>query len=865
MAIRHVIRFFMVLLFFSASCAFSGADGIYKNEFKKSVLDNGTVIVSDYIPDSPLVTIQIRVLSGLSNEGKYAGSGISHFLEHLLFKNTNDKNSQQIRETIKEMGGFVNGSTGLDSAEYHINVPVERFEEAMDLLIKMVMEPVFSSEDFETERNVILKEIRLHEDDPESRLIRLLFDEGYSESVYKYPIIGYEEVFKKLTPDDLREYHSAVYTPERMVLGITGGVPSEKALKTAEDKLKGYDRKFFWMAPFSPEPVQMSEKITMLPSDVTVAYITVGFHATSLYSPYLYAGDILSIILGVGNDSRLYRELVEEKNILYSISCQNYTPRYPGMLIITGVCAPDKIQEAREGIFSVVESLKNVKIRETEMEKAKNFVISSYVRSHERIKTVNSSITSSCIFTGDPDFFEKYVDEIRKTGPEQVKAFAEKFLTRKNSTTAVLKPESDPVDEETAVVSGTEEESRSMVLKNGLRINIIKRGRLPLVSVTYACSGGLRAENGKDNGISNLVSFLMLKGTKKRREEAIIPEIERMGGSITPFSGMNSIGLSMSLMSDNLDKGMDIFEDVIKNADFPMESIEKEKGRVIAAIKEEEKDVFENGMFNVRKILFSGHPYAMRILGGVQAVDSLTREELRDFYNKHFIPKGSVLTITGDISPETVIADITKRFSAWEREGEPVLETLIEPLPAVRETTMYTAKKQSVVFMGFQGVKITDRRKYALAVISAVLSGSDGILFYSAREKEGITYAAGAVSVPQVDTGYFVLYVATTKENIEKAEETMKEAVCKIVRGEVSDKEIESSKKRIITQHAYSLEANSDISMTVALDDLYGLGYEDYKRFPVEIASLTKQDIVESAGEILGSEEYALVIVQSTR
>ncbi|NQT32239.1 MAG: insulinase family protein [Candidatus Omnitrophica bacterium] len=135
-----IIRYFLIIL--TVICLVFSAGAIQAQEFghetEKMVLDNGATIVARYVPESSLVTIQIRVMSGLSNEGVYAGSGISHFIEHLLFKGTKNKTAEDIRREIKSMGGVVNASTGLDSAEYHITVPNENFEEALKLLARVV-------------------------------------------------------------------------------------------------------------------------------------------------------------------------------------------------------------------------------------------------------------------------------------------------------------------------------------------------------------------------------------------------------------------------------------------------------------------------------------------------------------------------------------------------------------------------------------------------------------------------------------------------------------------------------------------------------------------------------------------------------
>ncbi len=846
---------------------FSNAAELYSPGIEKKVLENGATVLVKHVPDSSLVTVQVRVLSGLSNEGIYAGTGISHYLEHLLFKGTRQKNAEAIRREIKSMGGTVNGSTGLDSAEYHITVPNEKYEQALDLLVDMVMSPVFTDEEMEKEKNVILKEIKLNNDDPTSRIMRLLFAQAYRENVYKYPIIGYEDTFRKLSREDVTAYHSAVYMPNRMVVGITGGVDPALAMSAAEEKMAEYSRGRPAQTAVMPDPPQIDMKEAEFTADIGLGYLTLAFHTTSVYSPDLYATDVLAILLGGGTDSRLYTRLVKDKELLYTVSCVNYTPRYPGLFLVTGVGEPDNIGKAIREIFSVIGELKRGGAKPPEVERAKNMVIAEYMRSHEKIESVNGSMTSSELLVGDPLFYGKYVKKIQDVGSDEIVAMAQKYLTFRNSTAVTLLPEAfieaDEKKEE-AGEKGESEELESVVLDNGLRIFVKKRGELPLVTVTLAAPGGLRAENLDNNGISSLTAETMLKGTKKRREHQIVPEIERMGGKINSFSGMNSMGLSISLMADDFEQGMDIFEDVINNASFPGEEIEKLRKKTLAVIKEQEKDIFEKGMRYVMIDLYGNHPYSMRMLGEPRTVEMITREDIASFYGEHVTPDASVITVVGNIDAKKAIDSVSKRFSRWKGQSKPVQPKPVSPLEKTRKEDTYMYKEQALVLLGFPGVELTDKRKYALNVVSALLSGADGLLFHAAREEEGLAYTSGAVSVPQVDPGYFLIYVATTEDKLAKANETISDVLGRIKKGDVSDEDIGSSKNRLISQHAKSLESNSALSMNMTLDELYGLGAENYRKYPSEIRAVTKEDILECAKDIF-DKPHVVIEVHSSR
>ena len=846
-------------------------------KYHKEVLDNGATVICSDMPDSRLVAIQIRVLSGLSNEGKYAGSGISHFLEHLLFKGTKDLSAEEIRANIKRMGGIFNGSTGLDSAEYHIIVPNDKFEDALDLLADVVMTPVFTDEQVATEKDIIRKEINMREDDPSQERITLLFSNAYTENVYKNPIIGYEDVLGDLTPGDILDYHSMVYTPERIVVGVAGGVDPERAMGAVRRKFSAYKRGFNWQAENAREPSQLKRRDLVVEEDIGLGYLSIGFHTTSLYSRDLYAVDVLAIILGGGTDSRLYRTLVKQDQALYTVDSLNYTPKYPGLFIISAAGEPHALVPARKAILSVIGEIAAGGVSTEELERARNIVLSEYFHSHEQALSIVSSLTSSELFVGDPSFFEKYVQEISAVNAEDVKKAARKYLTETNSTSIYMVPRGmkEKIEDDLAVSAGGEQrkpearegsgEVSSMVtLDNGLRVIVKRRTATPLVSATYVAPGGVRAETPATNGISNLTSLLMTKGTSRRKESQIVPAIEMMGGVLATFSGMNSMGLNLDIMSGDYREAMDIFQDVLMNASFGEDEITKAKRMVQAAIRQQDVDIFDNGVTRLMRLIYGDHPYSMRLLGEPGTVDGMNREQIVKFYKERIAPEGAVICVVGDVDVDSTIEDLSRRFGHWKgRSGGKIPEKEVRPIPKGAAEDIIMDKGQALLLLGFRNGRLDEESRYPLAVAASVLSGGDGLLYRMAREEEGLAYASGAISVPQVETGYFIVYIATTEENLERAGETALEALAMVSGGDIEEEDVAAAINTLLSQHAQSLETNSAQSLTMALDELYGLGYMNYLSVPGRIKGVTVEAVTQAARQTFDPDHAAKLIVHS--
>ncbi|MBD3296667.1 MAG: hypothetical protein GF392_04805 [Candidatus Omnitrophica bacterium] len=840
----------------------------------KKILDNGARIVCRHLPDSQLTAIQIRVLSGLSNEGRYAGSGISHFLEHLLFKGTEDKDALSIRKEIKSMGGIVNASTGMDSAEYHIIVPNDSFHRALELLTEMVMEPVFTEEELETERQVILREINMRRDNPSARRIRLLFSSAYTRGVYGYPLIGHEELLGKLSKKDILEYHSRVYAPDRLVLGVVGGVDPENAVKAAAGILSPYERAFKWETQPGEEPAQTGPRSVTVKDDVALGYLAVGFHTTSLYSPDLYATDVLAVLLGGGRDSRLYRELVNKQELLYSVNSVNYTPRYPGLFVITGAGEPGDMEKATSGILSVLRELREGNIDKKELERVKNLVIAEYLHSREKVHSMASTITISELLTGDPGFFRDYVDRVREVEPGDIKRVADRFLNENNATFCYVMPYGSEDISLNSILPGAETReagkehpaggyTQTRSLSNGLRLIVHKRTAVPLVSITYVSGGGVISETSENNGISNLTARSMLKGTSSRKESELVPAVERMGGALSSFSGMNTLGLRIDLMSGDYVGGMDIFEDVLKNASFPEREVDKVRKKVVAGIRQQNKDIFEKGTHVLGKLIYGDHPYSLRVQGKIPVVKELTVSEVKDYYGTHIVSENAVICVVGDVDVNEVLEDLSERFSGWRRDGVRRQMPEVRPVEEPKQRDITMNKQQSLYLVGYQNVDIFDKNKYPVAVASSILSGSDGLLFLEAREQEGLAYSSGAVSVPQLKTGYFIIYVATEQKYLDASRRAVRRVVERVREGEISEEDVAAASYKLISEHARSLQTNSARSMTMALDEFYGIGYDDYLRVPERFSSVTKKQVVEAVRGIFGKNKRCEVTVHS--
>ncbi len=842
----------------------SNALKLPKQDVYKKVLDNGLTALIMEKPDVDMVYVEARVKAGSALEEEYSGAGISHFVEHMLFKGTKTRPPGAIAKEVRSYGGYINASTSLDTTVYYVTALPQHLSNVLNLLKDMVMNAAFPEDEFEKEREVIIKEIKLHRDNPQRRISTLLWKTSYIRHPYRHPIIGYEELFRRVKREDLVKYYSRMYVPNRMVLSITGNVDKREAMSLVEKEFRDSRPSDYRPIKSEREPMQIARRSLEEEAAINLSYLSLGFHSTSVLNEDLFALDVLAIILGQGDESRLNRSLFKEKGLVYHISSYNYTPRDPGLFMITSILDKENLKEARESILAEVERLKEGYVTDEELERARRAVLSGYIFSRQTIGGIASDLSSNEALTGSYDFSRRYVDGIQGVTKEGVKAAAIEYLTDDNLTVVSLVPEKSPGEtrEDTTKARSPKRVTRKETLPNGIRILTTEKRGTPVVSITVACLGGVRVEDKDNNGISNLTAKMILRGTQERTEDKIKGAVENLGGSISSFSGLNSFGVNIRLMKGDVDFGIEILKDILANSKFPEAEMEKEKRRILASIKDEEDDIFQKGMTSFKRTLFESHPYGLRVIGQEETVRAIKSDELVSVYKSWYVPANFVISAAGDIDSAEMIEKIKVAFGDIEaREAPEAHPAREETLTDIKRVELEMDKEESLILLGYKTITVDDEDRYAFEVLASLCSGQGGRLFEGLREKYGLAYTLGCAQAWGIDPGYFLFYIATTKDKLSSAKSRLMEEVRRMKTKGISDEELESTKKKLISGNRLSLQTNESISFQTALNELYGLGYDNIYRYDANIEKVTKEDVARILKKYLPQDAYVEVTI----
>jgi zinc protease len=835
-----------------------------ESEPVREALDNGMTVILLENHNAPVVTIQAWVNAGSVTEQEFMGSGISHFVEHMLFKGTDRRSVGQIGQEVKAAGGETNAHTGYDKTVYYITFHSDYFDKALDIMADVIMHSVFDPSEVEREREVIIKEIKMNRDDPFRRLYLMSNDVAFAVHPYQYPVIGYESLFRSVTREDLLTYYHRLYVPNNMTLIIVGDFKADVTLPKIRDLFRDFERKPIAPITIPQEPPQTGPREKIEAFDVTVAQSMMGFHGPSLNSEDMYPMDVLAIVLGGGDASRLYRELREKRGVVYTISAWSSTPRDPGMFWVASSFEPENYASVKNAIWEQIEKLRSDGVTDEELGTARAKALSQYLFAKESVEGRADSLGSGELDAHNMDFDKHYVESVGRVTKDDISRVVSEYFKPENSVIAMLTPAGKEISGKTesgekseqALVRGIEKLS----LPNGLTLLLREDHSVQTVALRLSILGGARAEDKNNTGITSLMSKAMLKGTTTRTAEQIASEIESKGGSIDSFAGYNSFGFDVSMLSRDIETGIDVLSDVVANPSFPAGEVGREKTAALANIKSVDDDIFPASVKLFRQTMFDGHPYSFQVEGEADVVKLLTPDDLKRFYSQSVAASRMALAVFGDVDKPKVIDLVQKSLGRLESGDTLAVEGTPIPLPeTIKKAHKFMNKEQSAILIGFPGITVNNPDRYALDVLSSFLNSQGGRLFQVLRDERGLAYSVGAFDILGVDPGAFVFYIFTIPEKRAEAAEGLLEVIRDVSENGLTDQELERTKVEVMGKHAIDLQTNNQIASEASFDELYGLGYNNYERYDSKIRSLTVDDIRRVASQIFNLNRYAII------
>lgn len=828
-----------------------------------TTLSNGLTIIVQEDHSAPVASVQAWCGTGSINEDEQLGAGLSHLLEHMLFKGTTKRGSNEIAQAVQDVGGYINAYTSFDRTVYWIDVPKAGTSAAIDVLADAMMNSTLPVEEFAKEQEVIRREFAMGFDDPDRMAGQLLFATAYQAHPYRLPVIGLMDIFNQITHADLQAYYKRRYVPNNITFVVVGDVATKAVRDQLETFFKGHPARPLKPVYLPAEPKQLGTREVHQEFATELTRVSLSWHIPALTHPDVPALDLLSTILGDGRSSRLYRRVREEAGLVYGISAYSYTPGDPGILGIDATTDPEKRIATQEMILQIIDEVAASGVTADELAKAKKISVAHHLSALTTMRGQASDLGSNWFLTRNLSFTRDYLAAAQQVTGDDVRRVAAEYLTRDNLTITSLNPQDSLGAKQETETRATAGEIRKLELANGLRLLVREDARLPLVSMTAVFRGGLLAETAETNGITNLMAKTLLKGTTTRTAEQIADTIEAVGGHIGSDSGNNSFSVSLEVTRPDLRLGGELLADVLLNATMPEKAVAREKEVQLAAIKDEEEHLTSVARNILRKALFNEHPYALRGKGSATAVTKLTQKDLLRFRDQHVVARNCVISVFGNVKADEV-KQLFEQTLATMKPGELMLADAkqSEPIAKTIEVENLRDKAQAVLMVGYRGADLFSKDRAVLELIDEASSDLGSRFFIRIREQMGLAYYVGTSQLQGLVPGMFAFYLGTDPQKLAPVKKELLDEIRQLASEGLTSEELLRAKKKIIGQQQIANQSNDTLGYTAALDELYGLGFDHYKKLETEVEAITAEDVKRIARKYFLDQPHVIATVR---
>ena len=803
-------------------------------------MPNGLTVLFRRDDASAIVSVQVWVKTGSIHEGERLGAGVSHFVEHMLFKGTARRTGREISQTVQAHGGHINAYTTFDRTVYYVDLPAEHTTVAIDLLADAVLHSTLPAEEVAREREVILREIDMGQDDPDHRLGEALFATAFREHAYRHPIIGYRDVFAALTRDDLLAYYRARYVPNNLVVIVVGAFDPAAAREAIARHFGAVPRARLAPIPVPGEPLQLAARERHLFEAVQLTRAEIGWQIPGLAHPDAPALDVLAAVLGGGDSSILWQAIREKANLVHSIDAQAWNPGTAGLFLISFTCDAGKREATHLAIERELAHRATTGFTPWQLAKAVRQAVVGEINTRKTMSGQASRLGLAEVVVGDLDYGRTYFERLRKLTPADLRRVLRGYLVPERRTTVSMNPasaqlvEPPPAGRSGAATGGFE----TSVLASGARLLLQSDRHLPNLHLRLLFLGGPVYEPAGARGATELLATMLTKDTKRRSAAEVARRIEEVGGSFYPFAGNNSFGLAVEVLPADLPCALELLADAVLTPAFKRTTFATERDAQLASLQEDADDVVTFGQKRLRRLFFGAHPFAVDAHGDEASLRTLGTSDLEQLYRRLVVAGNAVLAVAGDVEPRAA-APRLRRFLARLPSGTlpPADPGFVGPAEG-GDFVETQPRQQAVVLQAFSGPGLLAPDYYVSEVADELFSGMSSRLFERVREEKGLAYFVRAARVVGLRTAMFYFFAGTQPRNAEEVLAEIGAEIKRVQEGGVEAVELRRCQVRLKAGRRMSLQTNAARTMQAGLNALCGLPVNDWTNYDAQIEAV---------------------------
>lgn len=831
------------------------------DDISRFQLDNGLTVYIKEMHQSPVVTADIWVRTGVLNETKEL-TGCSHFLEHMIFKGTDKIGPGEADKIIDRLGGMNNAATSLDYTHYYVKVGKQNWVKGFEVMAELVTNAAVDPEEYVREKKVVQEEYRRKQDNPSAFLGTVAYHESYENHPYAMEVLGEPDPFQKLTRDQLYAYYKKYYAPNNMAVFIFGDVNTEEALEEVKSIMGDFSGK----APVYTEKHRKVSYRTgqnqVLYKDMRDSHMVMTFPAPSIKDRDVYAMDVLMTILGDGDSSRLNQIIKEEKELAYGIGASYGTQYAPGLIEVMATLDPANKDLLRAEVVNVIKGIQEKGISEEELKKAKKMLQASIDYSAESTASLAGYFGYYYALTGDLKFACKYSDKLAKVSADDVQDIACKYMKLDKANTFYVFPEEMKQQLEPKIELKKEENGIARYDVNGSMVLIKPVPQSRVIAMNISMPFGSAIEPAEKVGVCSLIGSLLSKGTSRRTSSEIAQELEELGASFSVEVKPDYVSIKGYCLAADFDDFQDVFWDMVTNSTFPEDEFEKEQKLQKKSIELRENNHFRRAIDKASEIIFTSTPYQYPSFGTLDSVDNITREDVLSYYRKYFGKRNMFFTVVGHVEKDSFVKEFAQKISMIN-PGVSV-DVDFSSLKDRKESVQEIIEKnieQSNIIQAYISYPFHDRKKMAtLRVLSNILGGGMSSLFFQdLRDTNSLAYTVGTFSITNKEAGALVVYIGTQNERAGEALAGISRIIQSVKDVGISEDLLKKGIDNQIGMFQLGHETCAAQAHYLGFYEVMGLGYEYDLLLEEDVRQVTAEDVRLMAVELFANPVTVIV------
>ena len=878
--------------------------------YRKFELDNGLTVILHEDDSDPLVHVDVTYHVGSARE-EIGKSGFAHFFEHMMFQGSENVGDEQHFKIVSDAGGTLNGSTNYDRTNYFQTVPANQLEKVLWLeadRMGFFLDAV-TQEKFEVQRDTVKNERgQSYENRPYGLLIERVGEALYPPGhPYSWQTIGYVEDLDRVDVNDLKQFFLRWYGPNNAVLTVGGQFDEATVLK--------WVAKYFGPIPRGPEvgdPVSPDFELDRarhisMEDDVALPLLYMAYPTVSLFHPDEAPLDVLMTILGQGETSLLYKNLVKNRlavqasagHSCFELSCS---------FSIVAVANPMTGKPLGEYERIVRESLEEFEERgvvDDDLVRLKMMIVSGMIYRLEAVSNKVTSLASYQTYTGNPNFSADDIARYEAVTEDDVMRVYRRYIKDRPAVIMSIVPRGQSAliaaednwtrperelpdyakvtESDLAFRRATDDFDRSVMppagenpapvvpeiwrdrLDNGIQVLGAVNAETPTVAIQLQIEAGQRHEAVDELGLAALTAAMLNESTQKQTNEEISNRLQKLGASVRFGAGDDNSSMAVRSLTENLDETLDIAAEMLLEPAFDPEDFQRVKSQLLQIIEHNKKDpaVTASTVYQ-RLLLGENNSIAWPDIGTEQTLAALTLDDVKAFYAAHYSPRIASIVAVSDL-PQAELMQKLAVFEAWE--GGDVPAAALSAFPDLGKTKIYLVDKpeaaQSQIMIGKRALKYDATGEfYRAGLMNFVLGGTfNSRINLNLREDKGYSYGARSSFNGNHDYGTFTASAGVRTDATADSIVQFENEIRGYATAGITEEELAFTRRALGQRDARQFETPGQKLSFLAQILEYGLDESFVDRQSEILAAISQEELNALAAKHLDMDGMVIVVV----